>query len=425
LLILGLADRDTDMPDATCTIDGFGPLPLLRPANVAELGDMVRSADAEGKAVYPTGGQTTLGLGNVPTRPGVAVDLRGLDQIVDFPARDMTVTVQAGMPLAALQKTLLVENLRLPIDVPSGHRATIGGIVSANTSGPRRFGYGTLRDYVIGISAVNDEGAEFKAGGRVVKNVAGYDICKLLVGSLGTLGVVTQVTFKLKPGVEAHSLVAIPTTWAALDTLLTTLHASRTRPICVEVLNRAAARAVFTNANLETPDAEAVVIVGYDGNATTVKWQEGQLATEVGSSSLQTHHGHDALATALVEAAHSPGMATAFKANLLPSGVAAFCQAVQASDLPLSLQAHAGNGIVDGQWGDCLTQELALRMLNLWREAAAIAKGCVVVTRCPYEWKSAIQVWGPPPADAWLMRQVKDRMDPRRLFNPGRFVDGI
>ena len=413
------------MPDATCLIDGFGPLPLLRPASVAELGEFVRSTGADGKAVYPVGGGTTLGLGASPTKQGVAVDLRGLDQIVDFPARDMTVTVQAGIPVATLQRTLLTENLRLPIDVPQADRATVGGIVASNTSGPRRLGYGTLRDYVIGISAVNDDGDEFKAGGRVVKNVAGYDTCKLLVGSLGTLGVVTQITLKLKPGIEAQSLITIPTTWAELDALLTKLHASRTRPICVEVLNRTAARSVFDNANLETPDAEVVILVGYDGNATTVKWQEGQLASEIGSAELRTHYGCDSLWNALVEWAHAPRMPTAFKANLLPSGVAAFCQAVQASDIPLSMKAHAGNGIVVGQWGDVLTKEQASRMLTVWREAAAKAKGCVVVTRCPYEWKSTIQVWGPPPADAWLMRQVKDRMDPRRIFNPGRFVDGI
>ena len=137
-------------------------------------------------------------------------------------------------------------------------------------------------------------------------------------------------------------------------------------------------------------------------------------------------HGHDALWAALVEAAHSPGMPTAFKANLLPSGVATFCHVVaQANDIPLSLKAHAGNGIVVGQWSDGLTREQAPRVLAVWRHVAAKVKGCVVVTRCPSEWKSAIQVWGPPPADAWLMRQVKDRMDPRRVFNPGRFVDGI
>src|SRR5262245_17199545 len=171
---------------ATCTIDGFGPLTVVRPGSVAELGEMVRRAASNNEAIYPVGGQTELDLGNPPTKPGTAVDMRGLDQVIDFPARDMTVTVQAGITIAKLQALLAPENLQLPIDVSQPARATLGGIIATNASGPRRYGYGTLRDYVIGISAVNDEGNEFKAGGRVVKNVAGYDLCKLLVGSLGT-----------------------------------------------------------------------------------------------------------------------------------------------------------------------------------------------------------------------------------------------
>ena len=111
--------------------------------------------------------------------------------MIDYPARDMTITVQAGITLGRLQDLLAAENQRLPIDVPRADRATLGGGLAVNVSGPRRFGCGTLRDYVIGISIVNDEGQEIKAGGRVVKNVAGYDLCKLHVGALGTLGVIT------------------------------------------------------------------------------------------------------------------------------------------------------------------------------------------------------------------------------------------
>src|SRR5437588_5750684 len=122
----------------------------------------------------------------------------------------MTVTAQSGITLARLGNVLATENLRLAIDVPNGARATLGGALAVNVSGPRRYGLGTLRDYVIGISAVNDEGQEVKAGGRVVKNVAGYDLCKLYVGSLGTLGIITQVTLKLKPRPDGQALLAPP-----------------------------------------------------------------------------------------------------------------------------------------------------------------------------------------------------------------------
>src|SRR5262245_55417521 len=180
-------------------IDGFGPLPLVRPKKTEDLSDFVRAAVANGTAIYPHGGGTKLDLGNPPTRPGHAVDMRAFDRLIDFPARDMTVTLEAGMTIAALQSILANENLRLPVDVASAPEATVGGIIATNESGPRRLGLGVLRDYVIGISVMNDQGREFKAGGRVVKNVAGYDLCKLMVGSLGTLGIITQATFKLRP----------------------------------------------------------------------------------------------------------------------------------------------------------------------------------------------------------------------------------
>ena len=119
------------------------------------------------------------------------MDCRSLNRVIDYPARDMTITVQAGITIAELQTLLAAENQRLPVDVPHADRATLGGALAVNVSGPRRYGFGTLRDYVIGISTVNDEGQEVKAGGRVVKNVAGYDLCKLHIGALGTLGIIT------------------------------------------------------------------------------------------------------------------------------------------------------------------------------------------------------------------------------------------
>jgi glycolate oxidase FAD binding subunit len=153
----------------------------------------------------------------------------------------MTITVQAGMTVAQLQSTLAREKQRLPIDVPHAERATVGGIIATNMSGPRRYGWGTLRDYVIGISVVNDEGHEIKAGGRVVKNVAGYDLCKLFVGSMGTLGVITQVTFKLRPLAAEQALFAFPCPPTEIDNALTLLHGSKTRPVMLELLSPGAA----------------------------------------------------------------------------------------------------------------------------------------------------------------------------------------
>jgi glycolate oxidase FAD binding subunit len=402
-------------------------LPLLRPGSAAELGDIVRRAAQDNQALYPVGGRTLLGLGNPPTRQGVAVDLRGLDRVIDFPARDMTVTVEAGITIARLQALLAPENLRLPIDVPHAATATLGGVLATNVSGPRRLGYGTLRDYVIGINAVNDEGNEFHAGGRVVKNVAGYDLCKLLVGSLGTLGIITQATLKLRPFPEETALV---TTGCDKDThhkLLEQVHGSRTRPVCVELLNEPAARAVFGQAQVPPPEAPWTIIVGYEGNADAVNWQVQQLVKELGAGrSLAARVGASAqtLWRALVAWHEAPSQLT------LKTSVAARTVATEAAAhefvLPgAQVLAHAGSGIIWLRARDGLTIERAAELLPQWRYNALDGGGSAIITACPSGWKRTLDVWGPSPPDAWLMRKVKQRFDPRNLFNPGRFVDGI
>ena len=262
----------------TITINSFGPLPVERPASVAELCELVTRTRAAKHGLYPVGGRTTLDLGLPPTKPGVACDTTALNTVIDYPARDMTITVQAGITVAALQAELAKEGQWLPVDVPSPENATLGGAVAVNASGPRRLGYGTLRDYVIGISFVTDDGAEVKAGGRVVKNVAGYDLMKLQIGALGTLGVVTQLTLKVKPKPEASATVAFGCDPASLGTVLDALAASKTRPVAVEVLNQLARQAVD---RFPTITAEWVVMVCFEEKAAAVSWQVSALLDEL------------------------------------------------------------------------------------------------------------------------------------------------
>lgn len=413
------------MTSDRCCIDGFGPLPLERPASVDALGDLVRQAARDGAALYPLGGSTTAELGLPPSRPGLAVDMRQLDAVEEFAARDMTITVGAGITIARLKELVAGEHLRLPIDVARAAEATLGGILAANISGPRRYGFGTLRDYVIGITAMNDEGREFKAGGRVVKNVAGYDLCKLLVGSLGTLGIITRVTLKLRPVADEEALLSLPVGEAELATVLDRLHSSRTRPVIVDLLNRSAALEVFRAAGtVVAPDTVWTLLIGFEGNAEAVNWQVQQLVKELGTTGkLEARVGFTSqpLTQALIEWPLTAADAISFRASVLPSEVAAFCRA--ASTSAGQLRAHAGNGIVEGRWGADLTREDAARMLAAWR--SAVGQGSVVVTRCPPAWKADLDVWGPPPDGLWLMRAVKEKFDPRRLFNPGRFIAGI
>jgi glycolate oxidase FAD binding subunit len=405
-----------------CQAETIVDLPAQRPGSAAEVGDLIRQAAAGDQAVYPAGGMTQWQLGLPPSKPGFLLDTRGLDQIIDYPARDMTVTVQAGMRVAALQKILAAEKQRLPVDVPQAERATLGGSVAANVSGPRRLGHGTLRDYVIGISAVNDQGHEIKAGGRVVKNVAGYDLCKLFVGSLGTLGVITQLTFKLRPMAEECGLFGMACRAEELETALAQVHASRTRPVCVEVLSPAAGR-VARRLGERWP-AAWTILVGYEDNAEALKWQVQQFVQEIGGRfDVCGLLGHcaDPLWSELVELTATGQPWLSFKAGVRPSAVAAFCCQAEQTLENVLLQAHAASGIVVGQVAEEISQEPVSRL----RELVTAADGHLVVTHCPGALKTAEFVWGRPRSEIAVMKAIKDQLDPRRLFNPGRYVDGI
>ena len=226
------------------------------------------------RALTPAGGRTAFDFGGSLSKSAVAVDMMRLDRVVDYPARDMTITVEAGLRIDRLAEVLRVEGQRLPIDVPQSDRATLGGALATNASGPRRFGYGTFRDYVIGLTAMTAEGRVFHSGGRVVKNVAGYDLCKLLVGSLGTLAVVTQVTLKLKPLPESSILVAAGfENVADRDAAVSDLLNSETRPVAIETLNRAAVDAVESHARAGLPNDGWLLLVGFEGSLRETEWQ--------------------------------------------------------------------------------------------------------------------------------------------------------
>jgi glycolate oxidase FAD binding subunit len=367
-----------------------------------------------------------LDLGSPPTRPGVAVDLCGLDQVIDYPARDMTITVQAGLRFARLREVLAKENQRLPIDVPRATDATVGGALATNTSGPLRYGHGTLRDYVLGVSVVNGEGSEVKAGGRVVKNVAGYDLCKLHVGALGTLGVITQVTFKVRPQAEERAVVLFGCTADGLAPALERLNSSATRPVCLEVLNSPAARVLGERGAGPFPRASWAVIVGLEGNRDAVGWQVQQLVKELSAWGLGLEARLGAVAeplgATLVEGAAGSQDRLTVKANLPPSAVAAFANQVAALPADWAVQAHAGSGIVWGHADLTLGQARAqLPQLLSWSGD----EGNVVVRRCPAAWKAELSVWGKPRGDRAIMRAVKQALDPHDIFNPGRFVGGL
>lgn len=401
----------------------------LVPATVPELGRLL-AANATGprRPVLPVGGRTALGFGFGVNPASVEVTTSRLDRVIDYPARDMTVTVGAGCRVSALQQQLKREGQRLPIDVPLAHRATLGGAIVTDAAGPRRFGLGTFRDYVIGIGCVTVEGRIFKAGGRVVKNVAGYDLCKLMVGSGGTLAIVTEVTLKLRP-LPASSAIG----WACFDrgetvqNLLSDLATSRARPVAIELLGPKAGRQLAAESRRDLPSGPLLLGIGLEGNPGEVEWQSEVIDRELragGASDVTWVRGAETARvwSALTDFQVGVEAPVTIRAVLRPSQTVRFVTA--AIDAGVSVQAHSGNGVVHGHLPDeTLSPAAAAAVIEPLRGLAAEGGGQVVVERCETGWAGELAMWGEPRGDWAVMEAVKNEFDPGGLLSPGRGVD--
>lgn len=276
--------------------------------------------------------------------------------VIDYPARDMTITVGAAMPVGELNAILDKEGQQLPIDGPDPSMS-VGEMVAMDIAGPRQYGYGTLRDYLIGLEAVDGKGRRFHAGGRVVKNVAGYDLCRLLVGSQNRMGTLTQLTFKVRPLPAGHSLlVAGFRSLQNLESALSALNTSATTPIILDVLNRSAAQSLL---NAPTPelaqnsvrmDALAFLVVAFEGPEVACNWQHSTFSREVADSASWIHTAAQPDASQIwckvAQQATVPNDSIAWMASLttLPSQVSAVTGVLH--ELGCDVYGRAGNGIL-------------------------------------------------------------------------------
>lgn len=415
------------LSDSLNPLDGFVH---KHPSDVLEACAIIKQAAANLDAIVPSGSGSKMNIGYAPSRKGVVLGTKNLNKVIDYPARDMTVTVQAGILIKDLKEMLVKENQRLPIDDPYPANSSLGGLLATNTSGPRRFGWGTLRDYVIGISVLNDEGVETKAGGRVVKNVAGYDFCKLHTGALGTLGVISQVTLKVRPKPEASAFLLLTLNLANVESVLDRIHNTKTRPVAVELLNKTALQHPLFKHLAVTSDYG--IFIGFEHSTEAVKWQTETLANEladVPNSKLEFINApsDSALWQALGEfqAARISGCPLTFKANIPSAKVATFASFALETIPGVFLQAHAGSGIVFGHIPEGISQQVAFNSIDMLLQKAVRYQGNLVLPYCLPEWKADFPVWGQTRPDVKVMRKVKESLDPKALFNPGRFVDRI
>jgi glycolate oxidase FAD binding subunit len=399
----------------------------ITPTDQAGVAEVVRAAYEAREAVYPLGGRTSLGYGIAPTREGRGLDLVGLTKVVDYTPRDMTIVVEAGVRMADLAATLAAEGQQLPIDVPRAGEATIGGAVATNWSGPRRYGYGTLRDYVIGIHAVDGRGVAFKGGGRVVKNVAGYDFCKLLTGSLGTLGVITQLALKVKPRAEAAAtIVAACSDLNVAEQLLGRLVNLSAPAVAIDLLVGEAwgevGSGICATLVLRVEGTEVEVAALRD-NVQYELWTGGG-----GDVRLLSAAEADALWTRQVEFADRGAgaavdeVALVLKIAVPPSAVTGMIAAVQSACPGVTIQAHAGDGIIVARCAKFEAGDVSRLLVGKLRPLAIQLGGSAVILASKLEGLTPHVVWGGRTEATVLMERIKRQFDPHDILNPGRFV---
>jgi glycolate oxidase FAD binding subunit len=399
----------------------------LAPTDQGQVAAALAEAFASDVPVYPIGGGTSLDFGLPAKTPGIGLSLAGLNRVVDYPARDMTVTVEAGLSMKSLAELLATERQRLPIDVPRAEQATIGGVIATNWNGPRRYGQGSVRDHVIGIHAVDGRGMPYKGGGRVVKNVAGYDFCKLLTGSLGTLGVITQVTLKLKPIPEQSALLAVSAPdGSTAEKLLTALGRSEATPVAIELLAGPYWEQHPALAGLgEASPGRVFAVVGLEGTGAEIGYMirqlEGELRPLVPPGPVVVGES-DPLWRSLTEFPAEGTSPLVLRASVVPSGVTAVVEAARRLDPRCSIQAHAGNGTVLIKLAEFPSQGLSRALVGHLQPVAAAHHGNLVVLSNPTGAEQTHQsVWGGIDAPLELMSAVKRQFDPKDILNRGRF----
>jgi glycolate oxidase FAD binding subunit len=408
-------------------IEGRTPDTAVFPGSLDEVRGVVTVAAENGIPVIPWGGGTAATVGTPPAAMGIVLGLGRLDHIVEHEPGDLTATVMAGMPLARFQAALRERGQWLSLDPPDPDRATLGGIIAANASGPRRHLYGTARDQLIGLTVVTADGSLVRGGGKVVKNVAGYDLPKLFVGSYGTLGIIVELTVRLRPVPEAERWVAVrfdrlKDAGAAVRAIMS----ADLIPVALELLDGHASGA-------GTSDGTPTLVVGFDGLAEQLDWQCAELAAV---TSAFGGRGVISLAGAIppggFDARTSVGVAAAVvRFSVLPTLVAELMEQGAAiakqRGLRTAWTSHAGAGVVTAALGSPSERDLksVTAVLGEWRALARSGGGHATLEWAPLAVKSEVPVWDDLGAASRVMQRIKAQLDPANLLNPGRFVGGI
>jgi len=423
---------------------GMLPAVVVRPANAAQIAEIVQFAATEKLAVIPTGGCSKLGIGSPPSRFDIALDLSRLNQVLAYDPKDLTLGVEPGVRIEDLLRTLGEQRQFLPLGVPFSDRATIGGIVAANSSSPLRHAYGAVRDFCLGMEFVTGEGAQAKSGGRVVKNVTGYDLHKLLIGSLGTLAVITRINFRTFPMPQAQKtfIASFSSAEAALDFCRSVAHSVLT-PQLVEVADPSAGQLIFSGEAFAriSPGLWSVIITAAGQPSVVDRYAHelGHMAAAASAAEFVPveEDAHFALFERIQEfprlALEAAPQAAIFRLSALPNAMPSLISKLTA----IAKQSHADVATLARASGILYAVFVAESSESLESLAAAIPevfRACsqpemqasAMLEWCPKELKTAPEVvWGPVRPDFELMNRVKKSFDPQNVLAPGRFAGGI
>jgi glycolate oxidase FAD binding subunit len=375
-------------------VDGLAPKSVVRPRTYEEVCGVIRYANAGRLAVIPLGGHLHAALGNLPERYDLALDVSRLNQVVEFEPADLTITCQAGITLGALRQATGAAGMVVPFDPALPNGATVGGVLASALTGLARMSLGAPRDFTIGLRVVTADGRLTRAGGKVVKNVAGYDLCKLYIGSLGSLGVIVEATFKTVPLPKSERLLAFEFNDPA--------------SACALVSRAVHAGLAVRSASLVREAGRWRLDPSLAGMAAAVERSVRDLDKWSGQEALPTPAG----------AGEGPGVGVPApliaKLSVLPNRLSAL---VAEAPTHAGIQAHPATGLCRLSFPEATAEAIAQV-----RAFAARFGGTCIIERCPPDLKRGIDVFGDAPPSLALMRAVKAEFDPNRVLSPGRFV---
>lgn len=422
------------LPDASVRSDdvvwrfgcaGAVPSYVVFPRTVDEVCAVVRTAAAHELTLVAAGNGGNLNVGAPPRRYDAAVSLRECARILRYEPADMTITVEAGTTLAQLNATLTAHGQWLPLDPPREAEMTIGGLIAADRCGPARLAYGKVRDYLIGIRVVTANGELLSGGGRVVKNVAGYDLPKLFIGSFGTLGIIVEATFKVRPRPEVECLAVWPAEsigmaaqrgFELLQGTLTPLFVEAVNGQGSEAIGVAQGPALLIGGAGSAPEVAAFVAALRELGGTAIRWYEAaqsQAMMKALRAFSQAATDDALVARICTRPASLPGLLERFERDAASRGIV------------LEIGAHAGVGVAWCQVHAAHDPALLMMYAEWMRVQTRQAGGWVVFEHIPALFRERLDPWGFAEPSLPLMVGIKRALDPSGMFSPGRFVGGI